>query len=120
MKHFSILLAFNLISSTIYSIFSGFSRFSFINCVFTIGMIYFLFGSMCFIWEKGFFNITIYAFNKLGQQLQRRKGTLCNDNDITIDDYTHRENNFFLTNNLLLCGLIISSVSLVISFISIS
>ena len=120
MKHFSILLAFNLISSTIYTMISGFSPFSFLNSTFVIGMIYFLFGSMCFVWEKGFFNITIFAFNKLGNQLQKKRGVLCDDANITIDDYVHRKNSFRFTNSLLLCGVLISIVSICISFITIS
>jgi len=120
MKHFSLLIAFDAIFSLIYYIISGFSQFSFLNCVFIIGMIYFLLGSMCFVWEKGFFNITLFAFNKLGQQLQKKRGVLCNDTDIKIEDYIHRKNSFYLTYNLLLCGLLISVVSISISFIAIS
>jgi hypothetical protein len=120
MKHFSLLIAFDAIISSIYSIISGFSRFSFLNCAFIIGMVYFLFGAMCFVYEKGFFNITLFAFNKLGQQLQKKRGVLCNDADIKIEDYVHRKNNFYLTYNLLLCGLLISVVSISISFIVIS
>ncbi|MCR8746092.1 DUF3899 domain-containing protein [Romboutsia lituseburensis] len=120
MKHFLTLLAFDGIISTIYAIFSDFSKYSFLNCAFIIGMIYFLFGLMCFVWEKGFFNITIFAFNKLGQQLQKKRGVLCDDADITIDDFINRENNFFLTYNLLFSGLLISAISIGISFISIS
>jgi len=117
MKHFSLLIAFDVIFSLIYYVINDFSKFSFLNCVFIIGMIYFLFGAMCFVWEKGFFNITLFAFNKLGQQLQKKRGVLCNDADIKIEDYIHRENSFYLTYNLLLCGLLISVVSISISFI---
>ncbi|MGL4911281.1 MAG: DUF3899 domain-containing protein [Romboutsia sp.] len=120
MKHFSILLAFNLIFSTIYTMINSFNRFAFINCAFIIGMIYFLFGLMCFVWEKGFFNITIFAFNKLGGQLQKKRGVLCDDANITIDSYVHRKNSFYLTNSLLLSGTLISIVSIGISFITIS
>lgn len=120
MKHFSLLIAFDVIISSIYSIISDFSRFSFLNCSFIIGMIYFLFGAICFVWEKGFFNITLFAFNKLGQQLQKKRGILYNDADITIEDYIHKKNDFYLTYNLLLCGLLISVISISISFIAIS
>ena len=120
MKHFFLLIAFDVIISSIFSIISGFSRFSFLNCVFIIGMIYFLFGAMCFVWEKGFFNITLYAFNKLSQEIQKKGGLLCNDTKITVETYINRENNFFLTYNLLICGFFISVICIGISFIAIS
>jgi len=120
MKHFTLLIAFDVIISSIYSIISHFSRFSFLNCAFIIGIIYFLFGAMCFVWEKGFFNITLFAFNKLGQQVQKKRGVLHNDANITIEDYIHRKNSFYLTYDLLLCGILISVISIIISFIAIS
>ena len=120
MKHFSSLLAFNIIISSIYSIISGFSKFSFLNCAFIIGMIYFLFGTMCFMWEKGFFNITLYAFNKLSQETQKKNRILCNDTDVTIEDYINKKNSFFLTSNLLICGFFISVICIGISFVAIS
>lgn len=120
MKNFLSLLAFNFIFSIIYAIISGFGTYSFINCAFIIGMFYFLSGAMCFVWEKGFFNITTYAFNKLGQHFQKNRGTLTEDASITIDDYINRKNKFFLTYNLLFAGLLISVGTVCISFTMIS
>ena len=116
MKHFFKLLAFNIIISIIYTIVRGFTPFSFINCLFIIGMVYFLFGSLCFVWEKGFFNITTYSFNKINQQIQKKRGVLLNDDDITLDDYMCRSNSFYLTKSLILCGGFISTFSIIVSF----
>lgn len=120
MKHFSSLFAINMFISSFYSLFNKFSTFSFINCAFIIGMIYFLFGCVCFVWQKGFFNITLFAFNKISNNFQRRRGTISDNCQVTIDDYIYRENNFFLTNSLLYCGLFISISTTVISFVIIS
>lgn len=114
------LLAINAIISLFYAIINKFSPYSFINCAFMVGMVYFLFGLLCFVWEKGFFNITLFSFNKLSNEFQRRKGILPEDSDITIEEYVHRENNFFLTNSLLTSGLLISVITIGISFIYIS
>lgn len=120
MKNLFHLLAIDAIISLLYSIINNFSTYSFLNCAFIVGMIYFLFGLLCFVWEKGFFNITLFSFNKLSQQLQRRKGMLPEDNNITIEDYICRENHFHLTNSLLISGLLVSASSIGISFIAIS
>ena len=116
MKHFFTLLAFDFIISIFYTIIRGFSQFSFINCLFIIGMIYFLFGLLCFVWEKGFFNITIFSFNKINQKIQKKRGVLTEDTNLTLDDYICKTNHFYLTNSLLLCGGIVSFVSIFISF----
>ncbi|MGL5312728.1 MAG: DUF3899 domain-containing protein [Peptostreptococcaceae bacterium] len=120
LKHFFTLLAFDFIVSLfytiVYTIIRGFSSYSFINCLFIIGMIYFLFGALCFVWERGFFNITIFSFNKINHQIQKRRGVLTNDADVTLDDYVNRTNSFYLTNSLLSCGGFISIASIFVSF----
>ncbi|RDY25459.1 DUF3899 domain-containing protein [Romboutsia weinsteinii] len=116
MKKFSTLVAINLLFSLFFSIFVGFKSFSFINSSFTIGMLYLLCGILCFVWEKGFFNIALFSFNKIAQQLQKRKGVLIDETSITIEDYANRENSFIYTVPLLSSGLIISSLTTLISF----
>lgn len=120
MKNTFKLLAINAIISLLYSIINKFSAYSFLNCAFIVGMIYLLFGLLCFVWEKGFFNITLFSFNKLSQEFQRRKGVLAEDINMTIEDYVNRENNFYLTNSLLISGFLISVITIGISFMFIS
>lgn len=116
MKKFSALIAIDVFFSTIYSLFIGFKKFSFLNCSFTIGMIYLLFGALCFIWEKGFFNITLFSFNKTHQQFQKRRGILLEEKDLNLDDYIYKENSFLYTSSLLSSGFIISILTTIISF----
>ncbi|MGL5345916.1 MAG: DUF3899 domain-containing protein [Peptostreptococcaceae bacterium] len=117
MKHFIALLASDILISLLYSIIRGFSEFSFINCLFFIGMIYFLAGILCYVWEKGFFNITLFSFNKINQQIQKKRGVLPDEPDITLEDYIDKVNYFYLTNSLLTCGGLITISSIFISFI---
>ena len=118
MKHFSMLLAINLLISFFYDIISKNSNtFAFINCSFIIGMAYFLSGCLFYVWEKGFFNITLFSFNKISQQIQKRRGILTDDCNITLDDYIYRKNKFFLTNSLLICGGFVSTLCIIISFL---
>lgn len=119
LKYIIRLISFNLIISLIFSTINDFSRFSFLNCSFIIGMIYLLFGGLCFVWEKGFFDITIFSFNKISQQIQKKKGVLSNDQDITIDDYISRDNNFKLTKPLLCSGTLFSTLCIILSFYAI-
>lgn len=116
MKHFLTLLAFDFIISLFYTTIRGFSQYSFINCLFIIGMIYFLFGLLCHVWEKGFFNITIFSFSKINQQIQKKRGVLPDEPDITLDNYVSKTNHFYLTNSLLVCGGVVSVLSIAISF----
>lgn len=119
MKYIMRLISFNIIISFLFSTINDFSRFSFLNCSFVVGMIYLLFGGLCFVWEKGFFDITIFSFNKISQQIQKKKGILSNDQDITIDDYISRDNSFRLTNPLLYSGTLASTLCIILSFYAI-
>ena len=66
------LLAIDLLISFFYDIISKNSNnFAFINCAFIIGMFYFLAGSLCYVWEKGFFNITLFSFKKINNEIQK-------------------------------------------------
>ena len=80
-------------------------------------MIYFLFGCLCFVWERGFFNLTIYSFNKIQQEIQKKRGIIDDSDIVTLDDYINKTNSFYLTNHLLICGTFISTLSTIISFI---
>lgn len=118
MNNFSILLAIDLLISIFYDIISKNSNnFAFINCAFIIGMLYFLAGSLCYVWEKGFFNITLFSFNKINKEIQKRRGLLTDDYNVTLDDYVYKKNKFFLTSSLLICGGLISSLCIIISFL---
>jgi hypothetical protein len=118
LKHFSILLAINLLISFFYDIISKNSNsFAFINCAFIIGMVYFLSGCLCYVWEKGFFNITLFSFSKISQEIQKRRGILTDDYNISLDDYVYRKNKFFLTSNLLICGGVVSILCIILSFL---
>ncbi|RDY23078.1 DUF3899 domain-containing protein [Romboutsia maritimum] len=79
-------------------------------------MIYLLFGAFCFIWQKGFFDITIFSFNKLNQHVQKRNKISSFEQDISIEDYIGEKENFFLTSSLLISGMLISLTSITLSF----
>ena len=112
------LLAINLLISFFYDIISKNSNtFAFINCSFIIGMAYFLSGCLFYVWEKGFFNITLFSFNKISQQIQKRRGILTEGSKITLDDYIYRKNKFFLTKSLLSSGGFVSTLCIILSFL---
>ncbi|MEG0842792.1 MAG: DUF3899 domain-containing protein [Romboutsia sp.] len=116
MKVISILISINLFFSLFYTFFSKFELFSFINCSFVIGMFYLMFGVLCFVWEKGFFNLTIFSFNRISQNIRKKRGLLIDEADITIEDYISRENHFSHTTSLLTSGILISSITTFLSF----
>ncbi len=116
MKKFYKLISINLIISLIYCIIRNFERFSFINSSFIIGMFYLSVGALFYVSEKGFFNLTLYSFNKICQENRRRKGVLC-EASITVDDYINKRYKFENTNPLLSSGSIISITTLIISFL---
>lgn len=115
MKKFNMLIILNLVMSFSYCLFNGFERFSFINSSFMIGLFYLTLGIFFYVTEQGFFNLTIYAYNKVCNQIQKSRGLLSEGN-IDIDDYIKRRYHFTNTNSLLSSGLIISLSTLIISF----
>lgn len=116
MKKFYSLISINLILSFIFCIISNFEKFAFINASFIIGMLYLATGALFFVSEQGFFNMTLYSFNKICEENRRRKGVLC-EASITIDDYINKRYKFEITNPLLSSGCIISITTLIISFL---
>lgn len=117
MNNFYILISFNLLFSTLYSIISeSSSRFNFINASFIIGMFYLIFGILSFVYEKGFFNITLYSFNKASLNYKKKRGIIVDEEELTLEQYINRDKSFFLTNPLLWCGALFSIVSIIISF----
>jgi hypothetical protein len=116
LKKFQKLIFINLALSFSYYIINSYERFSFINASFIIGMIYLVSGIFFYVTEQGFFNLTIYAYNKISNQLQKSRGILSEGN-ISIDEYMGKRYQFTNTNSLLSSGLIISISTLFISFI---
>ena len=116
MKKFQKLIFINVILSFLYYIINNFEKFSFINASFIIGMVYLTFGVFFYVTEQGFFNLTIYAYNKISNQLRRSRGILSESN-ISIDEYICKRYQFSNTSSLLSSGLIISASTLFISFL---
>lgn len=116
MKRFHKLILVNLVLSFLFCTFNNFERFSFINSSFIIGMMYLALGVFFYVTEQGVFNLTIYAYNKVSNQLQKSRGVL-SDGNISIDDYVNRKYQFANTNSLLSSGLIISASNLFLSFL---
>lgn len=115
-KYFAFIL-FNLIASFIYFIISEFEKFAFINASFTIGIIYLSAGILLYVGEKGFFNLTLYSFNKLFQNSHKNKGLIEGESTIQLEDYLNKKFEFSNTRHLLSSGISISSITLIISFI---
>lgn len=114
LNRFSFFIIANLILSFLYVIINNFKKFSFINASFTISMFYLIIGLLFFVGEKGFFNLTLYSFNKLNQQIQKKRGLLT-EPEISIDEYVNKKYSFKNTSALLSSGILISVFTLVIS-----
>ncbi|MDR0880408.1 MAG: DUF3899 domain-containing protein [Clostridioides sp.] len=117
MKRVLKLVLIDLIVSLVYSLFCGFKGYSFINCSFTVGMFLLFAGAMCFVWEKGFFDIPLYSFNKFAQSFRKKKGFMVDEESLTLDDFVLGKHNFAYTNPLLFSGIIISVTTFVLSYI---
>ncbi|GAA0704079.1 DUF3899 domain-containing protein [Paraclostridium ghonii] len=116
MKKFNMLVILNLVLSLSYYLLNDFERFSFINSSFIIGLFYLTLGIFLYVTEQGFFNLTIYAYSKVCNQIQKSRGLL-SEEDIHIDDYIKKRYHFYNTNSLLSSGLFISLSTLIVSFI---
>lgn len=116
MKKSAILISINLLFSLLYTVSTKFKLISFINCSFVIGIFYLMFGILCYVWEKGFFNITLFSFNKISQQIRKKRGILVDEPNIILEDYLKKQNYFSYTTSLLISGLLISSITTILSF----
>ncbi len=118
MKYNIYLFLINFIISILLALTSSNFLLTFINSIFTIGMIYLLFGLLSFIWAKGFFDITLFSFKKIASFSSKNK-TYEDENEnfenTTLQEYVNREKNVYGTNYLLINGFLTSIISLVIS-----
>ena len=115
-KSFCFILS-SLIISFLYSAINGFEKFAFINSSFTIGMLYLGLGILLYVGEKGFFNLTLYSFNKLFQNSNKNKVLFEGESNIKIEDYLNKKIEFSNTRFLLSSGICISTITFIVSII---
>ncbi|MFI3211070.1 MAG: DUF3899 domain-containing protein [Peptostreptococcaceae bacterium] len=116
MNYFFILLAINIILGISFTGLSNDINFiTLINSSFLISMLYLSVGFLCFVWEKGFFDITIYSFNKIKKNF--KKNALIDEEELSFEEFLQRENKFFLTKDLIRSGGLVSILCVLCSFL---
>lgn len=116
MKYNFFIFAINVLISIIYMIIKNeFYLIDFINSSFVIGTICFLVGLSCFVYENGFFNLTIYGFKKL-KKITKKDPYETFEYENLEESLYKKNNTFFLTKNLIFTGGLISSVCIIASF----
>ncbi len=116
MNYFFILVAINIILGALVTFISNDNNFIiFINSSFLISMLYLSVGLLCFVWEKGFFDITIYSFNKITRNF--KKNALIDEEELSFEEFLQRENKFFLTKDLIRSGGLVSILCTLCSFL---
>lgn len=116
--HICILTGITIGISTIVALFSSHSfLLNFVNISFSFGLFFIIMGGFLFLFQRGFFNVTIYAFRKLGRSKDKKAEPLMEDEEQEDPkEMLYRTYSFTWTYPIVITGLVLCFFSTVISF----
>ncbi|WP_429713812.1 DUF3899 domain-containing protein [Bacillus rhizoplanae] len=89
---------------------------NFVNIMFYIALIFIIIGGFLFLYQRGFFNVTIYAFRKLGRSNKKVESLIEDEEKRDPKEILYRTYSFTWTYPIVITGIILGALSTVISF----
>lgn len=89
---------------------------NFVNIMFYIALIFIIIGGFLFLYQRGFFNVTIYAFKKLGRSNKKVESLIEDEEKRDPKEILYRTYSFTWTYPIVITGIILGALSTVISF----
>lgn len=113
--HICILMAVAISSSAIIALFS-FQSFllNFVNYLFYFGLFFIIIGGFVFLFQRGFFNVTIYGFRKLGRSKNKKIDDAFSEEDDPKEMLYHTYS-FKWTYPIVITGIVLWVFSTIIS-----
>ncbi|MGF9965172.1 DUF3899 domain-containing protein [Bacillus rhizoplanae] len=84
--------------------------------MFYIALIFIIIGGFLFLYQRGFFNVTIYAFRKLGRSNKKVESLIEDEEKRDPKEILYRTYSFTWTYPIVITGIILGALSTVISF----
>lgn len=97
-------------------IFSNSFLLNFVNMMFYIALLFIIIGGFIFLFQQGFFNVTIYAFKKLGRSNKKFESLIEGEEETDPKERIYRTYSFAWTYPILITGIILAALSSIISF----
>jgi hypothetical protein len=110
----------SVIASAIFSLFSGMHQFllNFVNTTFYFALLFIMVGGFMFVLQRGFFNVTRYAFRKLFKSNNKKMEDLIEEEtESDSREIIYRTHSFKLTYPILFSGIILAVISAALSFV---
>lgn len=97
-------------------IFSSSFLLNFVNMMFYIALLFIIIGGFVFLFQRGFFNITIYAFKKLGRSNKKIESLIEEEEKRDPKELLYRTYSFAWTYPIVITGIILGTLSTIISY----
>ncbi|WP_438824432.1 DUF3899 domain-containing protein [Bacillus sp. JJ864] len=97
-------------------IFSNSFLLNFVNSMFYIALLFIIIGGFVFLFQRGFFNVTIYAFKKLGRSNNKMESLIEGEEESDPKEILYRTYSFTWTYPIVITGIILAALSSIMSF----
>lgn len=104
------------ISGAYAAIFSNSFLLYFINIMFYIALLFIIIGGFVFLFQRGFFNVTMYAFKKLGRSNKKIESLIEGEEKRDPKEILYRTYSFTWTYPIVITGIILGALSTIIGF----
>ncbi|MEH7461126.1 DUF3899 domain-containing protein [Bacillus thuringiensis] len=84
--------------------------------MFYIALLFIIIGGFVFLFQRGFFNVTIYAFKKLGRSNKKIESLIEGEEERDPKEILYRTYSFTWTYPILMTGIILGTLSTIIGY----
>ncbi|WP_440603339.1 DUF3899 domain-containing protein [Bacillus sp. GB_SG_008] len=89
---------------------------NFVNIMFYIALIFIIIGGFLFLFQRGFFNVTMYSFKKLGRSNKKVESLIEGEEKRDPKEILYRTYSFAWTYPIVITGILLGALSTIISF----
>ncbi|MGG2066684.1 DUF3899 domain-containing protein [Bacillus sp. S14(2024)] len=89
---------------------------NFVNIMFYIALLFIIIGGFLFLFQRGFFNVTMYAFNKLGRSKEKMQSLIEGDEKYNPKERLYRTYSFAWTYPIVITAIILGALSTILTF----
>ncbi|MFJ8530150.1 DUF3899 domain-containing protein [Bacillus sp. NPDC094106] len=115
--HTCILILFAILASSIGAfLFSSHFLLNFVNISFYIALLCILLGGFLFLFQSGFFNVTIYAFQKVFGTNKKIESLIEEEDPVDKKERIYKTYSFTWTYPICITGVLLGALSTIISF----
>ncbi|WP_413789211.1 DUF3899 domain-containing protein [Bacillus yunxiaonensis] len=89
---------------------------NFVNIMFYIALLFIIIGGFLFLFQRGFFNVTMYAFKKLGRSNKKIESLVEDEEKRDPKEILYRTYSFAWTYPIVITAIILGALSTILTF----